>query len=251
MPATRKPDPDNAGGGTAVNSKTNPSSQQRRDFLLRAVIFANGELNNLEEAAKLIHIDDLLIAADGGASHCWALDLLPQFLVGDMDSIEPEEIAYLEENGVEIRRHPTRKDQTDLEIAFHLAQERGAAEILVLGGLGDRWDHSIANLTLAAFKPFEALSITYWEAGEWFYLVRDQRVLHGQPGQTVSLIPLGGDVRGITTTGLEYPLKNENLSIGSSRGMSNVMAGERAEIRIQSGLLLCIIGKKESEDENE
>ena len=65
MPATRKPDPDNAGGGIAVNSKTNPSSQQRRDFLLRAVIFVNGELNNFEEAAKLIHQDDLLIAADG------------------------------------------------------------------------------------------------------------------------------------------------------------------------------------------
>jgi thiamine pyrophosphokinase len=209
---------------------------------LRAVIFANGELNDKDRARALIKRGDLLIAADGGAHHCQALGLTPDLVVGDLDSLSNQDIADLRQAGAQIERYPMRKDATDLELAFFHAQDAGANEALVLGGLGRRWDQTLANLLLPVYHRLSGLVITFWDRGQWLYLVDDRREIKGSPGMRVSLIPLRGDAIGVTTNGLDYPLKDETLVFGATRGISNVMLGERAEVSLRQGALLCVVG---------
>ena len=204
---------------------------------MRAVIFANGELHRATE----LHADDLLIAADGGARHCLALGLKPAIVIGDLDSLDENDLAALKAAGIEIIRYPERKDYTDLELALQYAQEQGVTEILVMGALGARWDQTIANILLpAAFSP---LKISLTDGPQELFFIRggEQLQINGQQGDTVSLIPLTNDTYGITTQGLEYALNDENLSFGSTRGISNVLLEEEATISLKAGLLLCTV----------
>ncbi len=209
---------------------------------MRAVIFANGELEDQQAARALIRPDDLLIAADGGAHHCMAMDITPQLVVGDLDSLSETDIQRLTEAGAQVKRYKERKNETDLELAYQHAIDAGAVQALVLGGLGRRWDQTLANLLLPAFHKLRQLHITYWDRGQWLYLIEGQRLIEGQPGMRISLIPLGGDAIGVSTQGLDYPLKDETLVFGATRGISNVMLGEQAYVSLRQGVLLCVVG---------
>lgn len=208
---------------------------------MRAIIFANGEINEHDDARNLLIPGDTLIAADGGARHCISLGVTPSFLVGDFDSLSEAEVDDWAERGVKIMRHDPRKDETDLELALLLAQGMDHDEAIVLGALGGRWDQTFANLLLPAYEKLSGLKVSFWHDGLWIYLVRGHREIHGKAGQTLSLLPIGGDVEGVTTTGLEYPLEDETLKFGASRGVSNLLLGEIAEVSIRSGLLLCFV----------
>ena len=208
---------------------------------MRAVVFANGTLNNLEAARALLRPDDTLIAADGGAMHCRKLGIVPALIVGDMDSLPEEEQRYWDQQGVQFIRHDHRKDETDLELAMLYAQGLDRDETLVLGALGGRWDQTVANLLLPSYHLLDAQDVTFWHEGLWIYVIRNRRVIRGQAGQTVSLIPVGGDARGVITDGLEWPLENETLVMGASRGVSNLITGKEATIQVHDGILLCFV----------
>jgi len=162
-------------------------------------------------------------------------------IVGDLDSLPEEEQHYWHEKGVQFIRHDRRKDETDLELALLHAQGLDRDETLVLGALGGRWDQSFANILLPSYHRLEAQDVTFWHEGTWIYVIREQRTIRGQAGQTVSLIPVGGSAHGVSTEGLEWPLENETLLMGASRGVSNILLGETAIIRVKDGLLLCFV----------
>jgi len=210
---------------------------------LRAVIIASGWLNEPEHAKNMLSPTDVLIAADGGAEHFRALDLWPHILVGDLDSITGPTLAALEAAGVEIQRYDPRKDYTDLELALRLAQERGANQVLVFGAVGSRWDQTIASLLLPAADDLRGLDVRLVDGYQELRLLHEGEHLdvQGQPGDTVSLIPLSAAALGITTHGLEYPLTDESLLLGSTRGVSNVLLEVPARISLRQGLLLCVI----------
>lgn len=214
-----------------------------RDFLLRAVIFANGILSESTNATQLIQPGDVLIAADGGARHCLALNLTPQAVIGDFDSLETDELALLNNAGAQVIRHPARKDFTDLELAIEHALTIGADNILILGALGRRWDQTLANLLLPAAESFSGATIRLVDEFQEIIYIRsgDSVEITGNPGDTASLIPLAGNARGITTSGLEYPLEKGTLHFGSTRGISNVLQGNRATVSVEEGLLLCVL----------
>ncbi len=210
---------------------------------MRAVIIAGGRLSKPEHVRELILPEDLLIAADGGAEYFRALDLLPHVLVGDLDSITPPTLAALELAGVEILRYDTRKDFTDLELALHFARERGCSEVWVLGAAGSRWDQTIASFLLLAAQDLQALDVHLVDGRQELRLLRggESLDLHGDPGDTISLIPLSGTAEGVSTQGLEYSLQDEDLPLGATRGVSNVLLREHAIIHLRRGLLLCTI----------
>ena len=210
---------------------------------MRAVIFANGNLEYPLEAQAAIQPGDLVIAADGGAHHCQTIGISPAIVVGDLDSLNAGILEHLQASGTDIFRYPARKDYTDLELALQLAVERGVDVILVFGALGARWDQTLANLLLPASAAFRGVQIRLEDGPQEIILALSNQInrLDGKPGDTVSLIPLGGDTEGITTQGLEYPLEDETLFFGSTRGISNVLLDENATVFIKKGLLLCII----------
>jgi len=209
---------------------------------LRAVIFANGVLNNLQNVHDIILPDDLIIAADGGMTHCQALGIKPSIVIGDLDSLDPDYLKSLQTSGTEIISYPINKDQTDLELALHKAFDLGSDEILVLGALGARWDMTISNLLLPASPEFSKVAIRLIDGHQEIILLRGRGELtfNGKKGDMLSLIPLGQDAYGVALRGLEYPLEDDVLKFGATRGISNVLLEDTATVYLKKGLLLCI-----------
>jgi thiamine pyrophosphokinase len=211
---------------------------------LRAIVFANGELKNPESVVALIQKGDYIIAADGGTHHCIRLGIKPDLVVGDFDSLDEPEIAYLQTAGAYLVRYDPRKDFTDLELALEHALKNGATEALVLGALGERWDQTLANLLLPAAKSLSGLEIRLLDGTQEISLLRGGETcqMEGQPGDTLSLIPLTLEANGVQTQGLEYPLHQETLYLGATRGISNVFVERRASVSLEKGLMLiCIL----------
>lgn len=206
---------------------------------MRAVIFANGTIDNSDSVPSG---KDLIIAADGGMHHCLSSGITPDVVIGDLDSLTADDIKGLQIASVEIIRYPAKKDQTDLELALKLAIDRGADEIVVFGAMGGRWDMSIANILLPAEQNLSNATIRIIDGRHEIILLRagKEMTFHGEKGDVLSLIPLGRDALGITTIGLEYPLKDDLLRLGSSRGISNVLVEKTATVYLKQGLLLCV-----------
>jgi thiamine pyrophosphokinase len=226
---------------------------------LRAVVFANGRLRDTQ-ARKIhttLHPDDIVIAADGGAHHCLSLGVRPRYVIGDLDSLDRDELSQLKSQGSEIFQHPRRKDYTDLELALRHAQELGVDEILVLGALGDRWDQTIANILLPAIlSPVSRQNATrkppricFLEGEQELFFLRggDRLEIRGQPGDIVSLIPIADCALGVTTQNLEYALEADDLLLGSTLGISNVLLGKKGSVSLNEGFLLCVVIHQESQ----
>lgn len=212
---------------------------------LRYVIIANGDAPSAETIRHWLRPGDRLICADGGCRVALSHGLRPDYAIGDFDSLSEADFQQLQQDGVDIQRHPPQKNETDLELALQLAISQCASEIVVLGALGGRLDHEMANLMLLAMPGLNQLPVII--AGEKLEIHSlDARQypatlhLRGHTGDTVSLIPYGGDALGIMTDGLQYPLRQETLSVGPARGVSNVMTQDQARISVADGLLLCI-----------
>jgi thiamine pyrophosphokinase len=208
---------------------------------MRAVVFVNGEVRDYATLARWLRPGDHLIGADGGTRHILALNLMPAAVVGDLDSLEAETVAELISQGVDVERYPVAKDQTDLELAIERALRSGADEILLLGALGGRLDQTLANLLILAQRPWP-VPLRLAEGNQLAQVLRsgESLTLHAAPGSTISAIPLSPVVTGITYVGLEYPLYEATLTLGSTRGVSNVVASSPATVTIRAGLLLVV-----------
>ncbi len=217
---------------------------------MRTVIIANGAPPTVADLARWLRPGDRLICADGGGRAALAAGLKPDLVVGDFDSLTEAELAALAAGGAMLERHPRRKDETDLELALRRALADGATDIVVLGGLGGRLDHTLANAMLLALPGLSGGRARLAGGAETLSVVRGMETLtlDGQPGDTVSLLPLG-EAAGIVTSGLAYPLRNEALRVGPARGVSNEMYSARATIRLGTGFLLCIHIRRETESD--
>ena len=204
------------------------------------VVVANRPLPDHPEHRAVVDRADLVIAANGGAKSAVDRGWLPDVVVGDMDSVDDATFRRLEARGCEILRFPRAKDETDLELALLEAVRRGAARITVLGALGGRVDHTLANLLLLALPALEGVSVRVLEGDTEIALVQDRAEIQGRIGDTVSLIPVSGDAVGITTVGLKWALCDGTLRFGLARGVSNVMTAPSATISLRHGLLLAI-----------
>jgi thiamine pyrophosphokinase len=182
-----------------------------------------------------------VVAADGGVDVALALGLEITVAVGDFDSVTSSGLAAIERTGAHILRHPEAKDATDLELALDVAVELGAERIVVVGDAGGRLDHLLAGLLLLGHERYAGVTIdALIGRATSVHIVRAERVLEGEPGELISLLPLLGAAEGVTTEGLAYPLRGETLEPGSSRGVSNVFTERRARIVVGRGVLAAL-----------
>jgi len=204
-----------------------------------AIILAGGEPVDLAIIGNLPS-PALVIAADSGLALAEPLGLTVDLVVGDMDSVDPELLANAQAAGVPVERHDPNKDASDLELAMDAALQRGATQMVVVGGAGGRIDHLLANAALLGNDRFAAAQVTWLTDQALATVVRRQAVLSGSPGDVVTLLALGGPARGITSSGLVWPLDGETLEPGSTRGLSNEMTGPNATVEVGEGALLAI-----------
>lgn len=208
---------------------------------MRAVIFVNGILTDPQQARELLRSDDLIIAVDGGTRHAWEVGADPHMVIGDLDSLTEEEQERVASSGAEVSGFPARKDATDLELALLRAASEDVDSIIVLAALGGRIDQMVANVLLLALPEMNGIDLRLVQGNQEAFLIAEEASIEGQPGDTISLIPLGGDAAGITTEGLEWPLRDGTLPFGGTRGISNVLTAERASVGVRRGLLLCVV----------
>ena len=210
---------------------------------MRAIIIAGGRSHETEWQ-DWIRQGDWIIGANGGAARALDWGLKPNLVVGDMDSLSARHRVELEAQGCQFMVHPRAKDETDLELALTYAADQGAQEIVILGAMGGRLDHSLANVLLLALPTLEGIPIRIVDAGQEALVVRGggEVVLNGLPGDVVSLLPLGGSVIGVTTAGLAWTLADEDLHIGHTRGVSNEMIATQARVEVARGCLLIVHG---------
>ncbi len=206
----------------------------------RAVIFANGEIKDIDRLRDILRTDDVLIAADGGLRHLKALGMRPSILIGDLDSVSPEEILDARENGVDIKQYPVDKNETDLQLAIDLAVGMGFSNILIAAALGGRLDQTLGNIYLLSGSVNSQVSIRLDDGLEEVFLITSSACIDGAPGDIVSLLPLGTPVFDVKTDGLKYPLNYEKLLPDQTRGISNVMLADTAQVSISRGVLICI-----------
>jgi thiamine pyrophosphokinase len=206
----------------------------------RALLFVNGSIPDPAAAHALAAPGDLLIGVDGGTRHLLSMGLVPAIVLGDLDSLGEAEKEMVEAAGSRVEIHPREKDETDLELALRRAIELDCAPIVVAGGLGGRLDQTLANLSLLTDPDLAGRDIRLDDGVEAAFFTRSRAEVHGAPGDTVSLIPWGGEVSGVSTEGLRWCLRGETLYPHRTRGISNEMLAATAEVKIDSGLLLIV-----------
>lgn len=209
------------------------------------IVFAGGDPIP-PSAVQDLPADSFVIAADSGLDRAREAGLAIDLLVGDLDSISADGRQNAEEHGTKIERHPVYKDATDMELALQAARRQGAHKVIVIGGHGGRQDHYLANALLLPSPAFADLDIE-WRAGRArLYAVHTALELDGNVGASISLLAVGGKVRGVETTGLRWNLNGDDLEAGSTRGVSNEFKEETALISVESGTLLVVVPDPEA-----
>ena len=184
---------------------------------------------------------ELIIAVDGGANHLYRLGIMPNYILGDLDSIEDDIREYYEASDVVFKKFPTKKDETDAELAVWLVEEVGLLGIDIYAALGGRIDHELANIQLLYYILDRGMYPRIISEHEEIYILKnDEMTLKGNIGDIVSILPIRGDARGITLVNMEYSVEELDLKYSVTRGISNVMVAQDAYINVRDGCLLVI-----------
>ena len=189
-----------------------------------------------------------VIAADAGVDRGLALGLRIDRAIGDFDSVSAAGLAAADAAGAIVERHPAAKDATDLELALDAAIALEPARILVVGSAGGRLDHLLGSILLLADDRYLAARVDAYLDGNRIAVIRGSRTLTGTPGDLVTLLPVHGPAAGVSTSGLEYPLHDETLRPGTTRGVSNVFAAAEARITVGDGCLVAVQPRPEREE---
>jgi len=208
----------------------------------RALIFCNGEFasTDYEEAQA----GDLVICADGGLHHALNVGLKPHVILGDFDSIDADLQRALREwdCGPKVMEFPREKDKTDGHLAVEYALRAGVKEILMFGGLGGRFDHTLGNLLLAWICLARGVPLQIVGQKQYVSMLKgpDRAEIRGKARDYVSLLPLTPTVIGVTTQGLYYPLDDAILYLGDTRGISNELVANIGSVEVRDGVLFIL-----------
>ena len=185
-----------------------------------------------------------VVTADKGADFALQSGFTPTVVIGDCDSISSATKTQLEKHGVHFLTFPTKKDETDSELALLHILKQKHKEVICFGLEGDRSDHFLANILV--FSKYVQKGLRIQATGEncHYYFFSDQIEISGKVGDTLTLLSLSPQTEGITSTGLEYSLRNLYLEFGTSLGVSNVFTQKHVSLKQRSGVLLAIHSSK-------
>lgn len=210
---------------------------------MKAVVVSNGDIKDINFAKDILKDSHIIIAADGGSRHILNSGFMPDALIGDLDSVDEETLDKIKTSSCAIVKYPREKDYTDTQIAIDYAIEKKADEIILLGCVGDRLDHTLANIFLLVKLIKQGIKACIVNEKNAIYITDHCIELNGNIGDLLSLIPVGGDVTGIYTKGLKYGLAGKTIKMGDPLGISNVFIDNKIEVKIESGYLLVILSR--------
>jgi thiamine pyrophosphokinase len=201
----------------------------------RALIVCNGSPPSRTLLRTLARAADVVVGADGGANVCLRHGIIPDIIVGDLDSVSA---ATLRKSSRSLLLHVRRQDNTDLEKALDVLVARGDRDVMIAGADGRRIDFTLGNISVL-WRYSGRMSLTMVGDG-WYAVPVSARMSVDAPvGTVVSVLP-AGTASGITLRGFQYPLRNATMRIGQI-GVSNVIRRRPALVSVRSGSLLVIV----------
>lgn len=206
-----------------------------------ALILANGHSPSKSLLNRHLADADVFVCADGGANAAAKLGVVPDLIIGDLDSILPATVKKF--SGVTARRIADQ-NSTDLEKAFVWAQKNGYKEVRVLGATGGRLDHTVGNLS-ALVKFSRKLAVTFHDADGDIFVVGTERGFDVPAGTTVSLLPMTL-CEGVMTRGLKWELRYESLALGQREGTSNLVVSSPVTVKLRRGDLLFFVASEQA-----
>ena len=214
------------------------------DYECRILIVSGGKIDEdiLKELASNCSYSKI-IGVDKGLESLDLLEINPDIICGDFDTVNTLIFnKYKDREGCVIKEFPPMKDFTDTHLAVDIAIEEGARVIDICGGTGSRMDHFLGNLGVIAYALAKGVKVYMWDGNNRIQMTDKGIVLNKNDGygKYVSLIPYGGEVRGVSLYGFKYPLSGATLKLEESLGVSNEIVDEEARIEIESGRLIVI-----------
>jgi thiamine pyrophosphokinase len=208
---------------------------------VRAAIFLNGSPDPEPLIQATAGRADLVVAADGGARHALAAGIVPDLVVGDMDSLGEDPAQEVGRCGASLQRYPVRKDKMDGHLAVLAAGEQGTTEADFLCATGGKPGafFAVPHILLTA----ERIGLRSTLVADWglMFVIEDRsRVVEGAARDSVSIFPFSGPARGVTLEGMSYPLENADLEPGETLGFHNELVGTEATVSVESGVLLVV-----------
>ena len=198
---------------------------------MKAFIYTGGRVWH-ELVTEAPQEDDLILAADAGLLTAKALGAVPQILLGDFDSLGEPDVP----EGTELIRVPVEKNDTDTQLAVRVALERGAKEIVIVGGLEGRVDHTLSSLAILEDLNARHVPASLTNGKNRVRFVRNSGALIARSQfRFLSLIAADPVVKGVTVEGCKYPLKNAKLSRLNQYAVSNEITGNCALVEIRRG----------------
>ncbi len=213
---------------------------------LNCLIITGGSLNQ-EFAKDFISRNNFsqIIAVDKGLKYCSDLNLMPNHVLGDFDSIDEKilnEYKSINNSSINFHTFNSQKDYTDTHLAVELAMDLDSTAIVLLGAIGTRLDHSISNIQLLTYMLKKNISGYIINENNKIYLIDKSKILKKENvyGNYLSLMPLTKTVSGITLKGFKYPLNNHTIALGETIGISNEIIEDEALIDLDLGILIVI-----------
>jgi len=203
--------------------------------MMNILILANGNYGDIQWYRQRIASFTKVICADGGTRMACLLGLVPDLVVGDMDSTDSRDRITLEGAGARFIIYPKEKDLTDIQIAFEHALSLQATSVTVWGGTGSRLDHTLSTIVNAFHLTRKNIEVCLDSPEVTIHLIGKSLKLSGKPGDIVSLIVFGDSAQGVTLQGFHYPLSNAVIEGSWQFGVSNIMTGENALIEVNKG----------------
>lgn len=223
--------------------------------MMKAIVFGGASIDSYAFCEQYLKEADLIVCCDGGMEHAKNLHITPHYIVGDFDSVSTETLAFFQSqkisHNISIEQFPCEKDQTDLQIGLNRCIEQKATEITIIGGMGNRFDHTLANAHLLLSLVKQNIKGRLVDAYNCVELINKPTTIFGSIGDLISFIPLSMCVEELTLSGFLYPLYNHTLHLDDKLiAVSNVLLEEQAEISLKTGCLYVIRSQDETNFQN-
>lgn len=205
----------------------------------KAVIFAGGEFSAPTNLKDILNEKPCIVCADRGYDSAAELGIVPDVIIGDMDSVErklPYEIKQV--------KLKCEKDDTDTEACINYLMENGYKEIILLGALGGRKDHELANIMLTVYAAQHGVKLILKSSDTEIFAITGFAQIYGETGDWLSLVPVFGDAEGVTLSGFKYSPKNVCLKAGTTMGISNEFVCCKATVSVKKGVIIAIKTKR-------
>lgn len=205
------------------------------------VLVAGGELSNNKIFKKYISKSDFSVAVDSGGDIFYKNNILPNLLVGDLDSIDKKSLTYFKDNKIKIEKYPCEKDLTDLEIGLNSLINNGCDKIYALGTIGSRIDHSLANIMILK-KMYDLNYKCYMinDKNRVQYIESKKEIIINKEYENISIVPLSENGINVSLEGFYYKITDYEMELGSTTGISNYLLNNEGSIKLNRGRALII-----------